>query len=312
MSYVTKYRPSSFDKVIGQDAIVSSLKSSIEKKAAKVYLFEGPTGTGKTTLARICAAMIGCQSKDIQEIDAATFTGIDDMREITKGLMYRPIGGEVKALILDEAHALSKQAWDSLLKALEDPPAHVYWFLCTTNAARVPATVMTRCARYQLKPVAKNDLIDLLGTVADAENILPGKTGDAIIALCAAEAGGSPRQALSNLALCANAKDRGEASDLMASAVDSVEAIELAKALLTGTTWAKARVFLEGLKAAGANGESVRQVVRAYITAVAVGSQKEEAAHRCMAILDAFKDPCGPGEQLTPIVLAVGRLLFSD
>lgn len=309
-AFATKYRPKTFKEVVGQDAIVTSLQGVLKKRSSKTFLFDGPSGTGKTTLARICASELGCKAKDIQEIDAATFTGIDDMRQITGGLMYRPIGGEIKALIIDEAHGLSKAAWGSLLKILEEPPAYVFWFLCTTEAQRVPPTIMTRCARYQLKPVGQGDLIDLLGMVADAEDILPGKTGDSIIKLCAMEAMGSPRQALVNLATCAMAVDRQEASDLLSSAIETTEAVDLAKALLAGTNWAKARELLNGLK--GANGESIRQVVRSYITAVALSSTNDKTTHRCMAILEAFSVPCGTAEQLTPIVLSVGRLLFAD
>jgi len=308
-SFVTKYRPKTFKEVIGQDSVVASLEAIIAKKGAKTFLFDGPSGTGKTTLARICATAVGCRPNDTQEIDAATFTGVDDMRSIAGGLIYKPIGGDVKALIIDECHMLSKAAWNSLLKILEEPPSHVYWFLCTTEPQRVPDTIRTRCARYQLKNVPEKLLVDLLGWVADEEQILPGKSGDAIIGLCAHEAAGSPRQALSNLALCSAARDRGEASDLLSSAVESTEAIELAKALLAGTTWDKARAILEGLK--GSNAESIRQTVRAYISAVALGS-KEAQAHRCMAILDAFSQPCSPGEQLTPTILSVGKCLLSD
>lgn len=311
MSYITKYRPSKFEDVIGQDGVVASFEKALKDRTAKAFLIDGPSGCGKTTLARIAAHTVGCKDKDIQEIDAATYSGIDDMRQITSTLCYRPIGGEVKSLIVDECHALSKAAWDSLLKVLEEPPEHVFWFLCTTTPAKVPQTIMTRCARYQLKAVPEKLLVKLLDDVAAAEGILKGRAGEDIIDLCASEAGGSPRQALANLALCAAAKNRDEASDLMASAVDSVEAIDLAKGLLKGIDWREACDILAKLK--DANGESVRQVVRAYITAVALGSGKNaKQAERCMAILDAFSQPCAPGEQLTPIVLSVGRLMFAN
>lgn len=311
MSFTTKYRPQTFEEVIGQKAVVSSMRTALKERRATTFLLDGPSGTGKTTLARIGAMFVGCKGKrDIQEVDAASYTGIDDMRQIAGGLMYRPIGNDVKALIIDEAHGLSKAAWNSLLKILEEPPSWVYWFLCTTEPSRVPATIMTRVVRYQLKPVSLEELEDLLFKVADEEKILPGKTGDTIITLCAKEAAGSPRQALSNLATCANAKDRQEASDLLASAIESHEAIELAKLLLAGTNWEKAQPLLASLKEL--NAESVRQTVRAYITAVALGNKKTATAHRCMAILEAFEKPCIPGEQFTPIVLAVGRILMSD
>src|SRR5882762_2091814 len=117
MTLHTKYRPIVFDDVIGQDVAVKALRGALKSNASQTYLLHGPSGTGKTTLARIAATEVGARDKDIIEIDAATYTGIDDMRVVTSGLMYRPLGGNTKAIIIDEAHALSRQSWQSMLKA---------------------------------------------------------------------------------------------------------------------------------------------------------------------------------------------------
>jgi DNA polymerase III gamma/tau subunit len=249
---------------------------------------------------------VGCKLRDIQEIDAATNTGIDDMRNVTSALIYKPLTGTVKALLVDEVHALSAQAWKSLLKVLEEPPDWVYWFLCTTEPMKVPETVKTRCTKYELKTIPGPQLYDFLLEVAQAENMLLSPEGKKIIDLCAKEANGSPRQALANLATCEAAKTRAEAATLLKSAVDSVEAVELAKALMAGAPWDQLLRLVKGLEEV--NPESVRHVIRGYITKVILGSDSERVAGKGLEILDVFSQPLPSSDNITPILLAVGKL----
>jgi DNA polymerase III gamma/tau subunit len=314
-SLLVKYRPTRFEDVVGQDATVRSLKGVLGKNSAHAFLFTGPSGTGKTTLARIAAKQLGCtETEEVREVDAATYTGIDAMRELTATLNYKPrrkaSGAEGKlALIVDEAHALSAQAWKALLKSVEEPPPWIYWFFCTTEPGKVPATIRTRCLAYALKPVSSNDLYDLLDKVAEKEGILKGEIGGKIIDLCAKEAGGSPRQALANLAACAEAKTRAEAVELLHSAEDSPEAFELAQLLDKGKApWTQVRDLLLGLTET--NPESVRQVVRAYMTKAALGAESEKAWGHRLEVLDAFSKPFNSGDGITPVILAAARVLF--
>jgi DNA polymerase-3 subunit gamma/tau len=302
-SLITKYRPQSFEEVVGHDAAVRALEGSIAAGNATAFLFTGPSGTGKTTLARIVAKAVGCEPGNLIEIDAATNTGIEAMREVTADLIYKPIGGNIKAVIVDEAHALSKAASQSLLKILEEPPDWVYWFLCTTEETRVLPTLRTRCFKVDLKPVNKKELLRLLTYVIKEERI---KLPTGVAELCAEEAQGSPRQALSYLAVCASVENIDEACELIGSALGSAEAVDLARLLVRGGNWADAQLLLRKLK--DTDPESVRRVVQAYLTTVIVNAKMEMEAGRALEILDHFSQPF---YQMGGLVLACGKALLA-
>lgn len=304
---ITRYRPTEYDAVIGHGSVLRSLEVAVKEKRSHAYLFTGESGLGKTTLARCTAYKLGATDREIQEIDAATNTGIEAMRQVTSGLIYRPIGpNQIKAIVVDECHSLSKQAWQSLLKILEEPPAWVYWFLCTTDASKVPVTVKRRCFAYDLKPIKQETLFKLLVKVADQEGM---KASDSVLDVCIREANGSPGRALANLGVCANARDKQEALDLLSSALDNPEAIELARALYSGSPWKIVRPILERLTEM--NPESIRYVVKAYIAKAMLGNENERGALKGTKILDAFSQPFGQNEGISSIVLAVGRVLFA-
>jgi DNA polymerase III subunit gamma/tau len=213
-SLLTKYRPASFDKVLGNTAIVRSLELAIKNKRGHAFLFTGRSGIGKTTLAYITAAALGCTPFDLTEIDAAK-TGVDDLRELASRLIYRPLDGGVKAIIVDECHMLSNSAWNSLLKPLEQPPEHACWILCTTEPTKVPDTIRSRCLHYDLKPIGYLILVGLVIAVAELEHM---NLADGIAGLCAKEAEGSARQALANLGICADAQSSAQAAELLRAA----------------------------------------------------------------------------------------------
>lgn len=305
-SFITKYRPQDLDQIVGQSVVVKSLKALVKSGGSKTFLFTGPSGTGKTTLSRILARMLGCEPKDLLELDAATYTGIDDMRAVVAGLLYKPLGeGSVKAVIVDECHGLSKQSWQSLLKILEEPPAHVVWLFCTTEGAKVPANIRTRCTCYDLKPVSVDTLIALLDQIVVTEKL---SVAEAIVDLCAEEAQGSPRQALSNLAVCFGAKTLKEAQELLHSAIESEEAVNLARALVQGKGWAEAQRILNGLQEVSP--ESIRHIVCAYVSKVVLGAKTKEVAGHGIEILDMFSEPFNPADGISPLILACGKVLL--
>ena len=308
MSLHTKYRPTTWKEVVGHSKIVSSMKTAVEKKLSRAFLLTGPSGLGKTTLARVLANAVGCQKQDLLEVDAATYTGIDDMRGVMNTLQYKPLRGDTKSIIIDECHALSAQAWKALLKSIEEPPSWVYIVLCTTDVGKVPKTIQTRCMTYNLKPVPVEVLEDLLNSIADKEQITYGK---GILEFCAKQAQGSPRQAIVNMEACINAKNKAEAAELLEMVTeDDVQVVDLARALLKRASWREVQKLLSGMRSTPA--ESARHVIRAYMTNVILGAKDENTAGRAMEILDAFNKPFYSGDGISPLVLACGHLLLGE
>lgn len=192
-----KYRPDSFEGLVGQNHVVEILKNSIkENRIAHAYLFSGPRGTGKTSTARILAKAINCLDNkngiacgkcanclsfngnpDIIEIDAASNNGVDEIRELINNIKIMPTSLKYKVYIIDEVHMLSQSAFNALLLTLEEPPEHVIFILATTNIESVPITILSRCQRFDFKRISNADLLKQLKFVCDSENILYDEEG---------------------------------------------------------------------------------------------------------------------------------------
>ena len=165
-----KYRPQKFKEVLGQDHIVKVLESSIKNgNIAHAYIFAGSRGTGKTSIARIFAREIGTTPNDISEIDAASNTGVDDIRALNESVSTLPFESEYKVYILDEAHMLSKSAWNALLKTIEEPPKHVIFIFATTEENKIPETIISRCQNFSFKKPTQKVLKDVVVAIAKKE-----------------------------------------------------------------------------------------------------------------------------------------------
>ena len=188
------YRPAAFADVRGQEHIVSVLEQAIKKDSiSHAYLFSGGRGIGKTSIARIFAHAIGCTETDLYEIDAASNRGIDDIRELREGVHAMPFESPYKVYIIDEVHMLTKEAFNALLKTLEEPPAHAIFILATTELHKVPDTIQSRCETYLFKQPSRAMLAEHISAVAKKEgNTLESEAADLIAQL----AEGSFRDAL--------------------------------------------------------------------------------------------------------------------
>lgn len=310
-SLIIKYRPQKWEEVVGQEEIVRALRARVHARDTHSTLLIGESGCGKTTLARIAAMELGAVPATLVEVDAATFTGIDAMRKLTEMLRYVPIGGETLVFIIDEAHRLSSNAWDSLLKAIEEPPDWAYWFFCTTDAGKVPQTIVTRSLRLTVARLSWQVLLEqLLLPIADAEKI---EVLDEVLGVCSRAANGSPRQALNNLAVCAEARDAKEASRLLQEAEEADEEapVKLARLLVNGGKWVDHYLpLLNQIKDNDTNPESVRHIVREYATKAALGATQEQKAQRLCAILDNFSVPFSRYDGITPLLLACARTVL--
>lgn len=301
-----KHRPGSFEDIVGHAAVLKSIRGVLSRKSSQAFLFHGPAGTGKTTLARIVAGEVGCEPTYVLEVDAATNTGVDNVREIQEKLRYLPLGGKGnRAIILDEAHMLSKSAWNSLLKVIEEPPAHVFWFLCTTEVDKVPATIKSRCSAIGLSALTHDQIRVIVKRVAKAERM---RVHDDVLEVIVSESRGSPRQALVNLDLCADAETRKQASEILKSAIASDATLTLCRFLVSGGSWAKAMDIVADLK--DENPESVRIVVCNYVAAVLKKTKSAKDAGPLLAILDAFEGTFNQSEKQAPLLLALGRILL--
>ena len=271
-----KYRPKDFGEIVGNKATIDSLKSILTRKEGlpHAFLFIGPSGCGKTTIARILKDKLKCSEEfDFKELDAGQIGGIDTMRILKEDASLMSMTGGPKIFLIDECHALSSQAQNSLLKLLEDTPDHVYIFLCTTDPNKLIKTIYTRCATFQVNSLPRRDMHELIWKVLNAEKTsLPDKAVEEIIKV----ADGSARQALVVLDSVIDIQNDDDLINAICEySINEKTIKDLCEALLGKYKWKDVSKIIAGIKE---DPEKVRYSIMTYMEKVLLDNGNPQAA----------------------------------
>ncbi|HUO50158.1 MAG TPA: DNA polymerase III subunit gamma/tau [Candidatus Paceibacterota bacterium] len=316
-----QYRPQDFDEVRGQEQVTETLKKSIKNgKIAHAYLFSGGRGTGKTSVARILAAALGVSSKDLYEIDAASNTGVDNIRELREGVQTSPFDSKYKFYIIDEAHMLSKAAWNALLKTLEEPPAHAIFVLATTERDKVPDTIQSRCEVYTFAQPTREVLTQAVTDVAKKEGYTLERSAAELIALLAE---GSFRDALSILQKVLAVSNDKKIDVAEVEAVSGAPRGEIVRELLSGIAKKDATRALGAIQKAVAGNMDARVLAKLlihrmrvvllmrYAPDLATEFSKEISSEDAVLAKEIAKDPGVNSETLRRLLDAYAIMAYA-
>lgn len=283
MSLYHKYRPKTLDEIYGNTTTISMLKADFAKEdKPHAILLHGPTGTGKTTIGRILANMLGCKDSDFRELDITDLRGIDVVRSIRQQSQYKPVHGDCIVWLLDEVHRCTSDAQAALLKALEDTPSHVYYILATTDPQKLLSTIRGRCSQYTTQVLTDTDMYKLLRQIVRSEQqALEKEIYDQIIL----DSQGHPRNALQILdqVLAVDESLRFETAKKTAEVQNQI--IDLCRSLMSKSSWKRVSQILSGLKEE--DPEKIRRSVLGYCNSVLLKGENDLAA----IIMDEFIEP---------------------
>jgi len=269
MAFAIDYRPQNWDEVLGQDAIIASLRKTLAKKNhPRVYMLHGPYGSGKTTIGRLIAKELGCADINILEHNIGDNTQVDYAREIARSSRYMPLVYEgkskIKVYILDEFHRATVNAQEALLKHLEEPPSHAYFILCTTEPKKVISTIQSRCVKYEVKTLDATTMLELLENVLEKEKL---EIDDKVLTKIIKVAEGHPRDALQLLEQVVGIDDVDTALEIVARGLEDVEVIEICRILFKNRKWKNVASLLSRLTT---EPEKARITILSYFTSIMI------------------------------------------
>ncbi len=294
-----KYRPTTLQEVAGNRVTLRALESTLSKPARPhSYLLTGPSGCGKTTIARIIANMLGCSKRDYHEMNSASYRGIDSVREMIAASVRRPWEGKVTVRLLDECHALTDAAQNSILKLLEEPPRHAYYLLATTDPEKLKQTIKTRCAHFNVVALPPAVVKKRLEWVCDKEDLPEEYPTDGTLSEIGRLCGGSMRQALMMLDQVVDIEDQDEAIEALAEVSgDDFNTRELCRLLDKPKRWEYVQEILKGITT---DPETTRRGVLGYFNTIMLNS-KGATLQRAITVARHFEKPMlyGGGAALT-------------
>jgi len=280
-----KYRPKTFDEVIGLSSSIKVLKSKLKRNALPhTLLFTGPSGCGKTTLARILRRELRCGKHDFTELDCADFRGIEMVRDIRSHLYQAPIGGKCRIWLIDECHRMTGDAQNAFLKMLEDTPNHVYFILATTDPQKLKNTIRTRCTEIVVRSLNRKSMLKLLSYICEMEKMkLPEEVVEKIIEC----SNGSARKALVLLNQVVELDDEDDMIEAIKATTAEVQAIVIARALHNPRTkWVEMAKILK--ETSDEEPEQIRWMILGYAKNVLLSGGKYSG--RAYLIIEAFRD----------------------
>lgn len=273
-----KYRPKNLDEIYGNALLKKALKTMVQESAIPhAVMLSGPAGCGKTSLARILASCLGCSDFDCKEINIADFTGVDLIRDIIRKANTSPMKGSVKVFIMDEFHKSTDAAQNALLKILEEPPKHVYFFLCSTDPQKIISTIKSRCTQYQVQTLSEKQIFGLVSDVAQKEGFeVPKKVALQI----ARDSLGHARNALKILSKIRYLDEEGMLGAALQEAEKVEQSIALCRAIMNKRSWKEIAEILRSLKD---EPESVRRHIRSYFNTILLNGNES-----AFVVLDIF------------------------
>ena len=308
-----KYRPKSWDEVVGHDEAVASIQSILKNNESGSFLLSGPAGVGKTSIARLIAAHKRIEGPDLMEVDAGVYTGIDAIRDLVATVTSTPMVSDGKCVIMDECHALSRQAWDGLLKAVEEPPRGVYWVFCTTNPSKVPATIKSRCYHFDLQPLPIDEIFAFLSEVVVPNEGL--EIDEDVLYMVAEASEGSVRRALVPLAALVGVTDRKQAKEILRKQVDRDDIHDLCRmiCLRKGMTWNRIVKLVARIRESGADPEFVRVKILRYAASTLLNMKDDpNKSMWLLYLMEQFRGEYNKQEGYAPLLVDLGHLVFDE